>query len=182
MQYYESPAYGEWCKRIYGKDLKQMGMVTADELGLFYREVDLAPGSHILDIGCGPGYISAAVAEHFSSRVTGVDIDEGAVVSRGQMLPDDIRRFPPGLSQLLFVSQHGKDQLHDFLLCSNDSAYNSPGQALTSSGLFGNENNRYLDKNAMCLQGKESRVSRPDSNTVKAPYLLLIVYHLAVSF
>ena len=79
MQYYESPAYGEWCKRIYGKDLKQMGMITAGELELFYREVDLAPGSYILDIGCGPGYISADVAEHFRSHVTGIDIDKGSM-------------------------------------------------------------------------------------------------------
>ncbi len=79
MQYYESPAYGEWCKRIYGKDLKQMGMVTMDELELFYREVTLSPESLILDMGCGPGYISAAVAEHFRSHVTGIDIDEGAI-------------------------------------------------------------------------------------------------------
>lgn len=79
MQYYESPAYAEWCKRIYGKDLKQMGMVTMDELELFYREVDLPPGSHLLDMGCGPGYLSAAVGEHFRSQVTGIDIDEGII-------------------------------------------------------------------------------------------------------
>lgn len=79
MQYYESAVYGEWCKRIYGQDLKQMGMVTMDELELFYRKLDLAPQSHILDMGCGPGYISADVAEHFHSRVTGIDIDQGAI-------------------------------------------------------------------------------------------------------
>ncbi len=79
MQYYESSVYGEWCKRIYGKDLKQMGMVTMDELELFYREVGLSPESLILDMGCGPGYISDAVAEHFRSRVIGIDIDEGSI-------------------------------------------------------------------------------------------------------
>jgi ubiquinone/menaquinone biosynthesis C-methylase UbiE len=89
MQYYESPVYGEWCKRIYGKDLKQMGMVTMEELELFYREVDLAPESHILDIGCGPGYISAAVAEHFGSCVTGIDIDEGVISHARKTFSDD---------------------------------------------------------------------------------------------
>ncbi len=79
MQYYESMVYGEWCQRIYGKDLKQMGMVTMDELELFYREVDLSPASHILDIGCGSGYLSAAVAEHFHSLVRGIDIDEDII-------------------------------------------------------------------------------------------------------
>lgn len=79
MKYYESSVYGEWCKRIYGKDLKQMGMVTMDELELFYREVDLPPESRILDMGCGPGYFAAAVAEHFRSRAMGIDIDEGMI-------------------------------------------------------------------------------------------------------
>lgn len=79
MQYYESPIYGEWCKRVYGKDFKQMGMVTLDELELLFRELDVSPESNILDIGCGPGYLSAAVAEHFRSRVTGIDLDKGSI-------------------------------------------------------------------------------------------------------
>ncbi len=90
MQYYESSVYGEWCKRIYGKDLKQLGMVTMDELELFYREVDLLPDSHILDMGCGPGYISAAVAEHFRSHVIGIDIDEGVISHARETFSDDL--------------------------------------------------------------------------------------------
>ncbi|MCL2775414.1 MAG: hypothetical protein FWD71_19025 [Oscillospiraceae bacterium] len=31
-KYYESPTYGEWCRRVYGKDLKQLGCVTMEEL------------------------------------------------------------------------------------------------------------------------------------------------------
>ena len=89
MQYYESSVYGEWCKRIYGKVLKQMGMVTMDELELFYREVDVSPESQILDMGCGPGYISALVAEHFRSCVTGIDIDEGVISHARRTFSDD---------------------------------------------------------------------------------------------
>jgi cyclopropane fatty-acyl-phospholipid synthase-like methyltransferase len=79
IRYYESPAWGEWCKRVYGGDLKQIGMVTMDELALFFREVNVAPDSHILDMGCGPGYLSSAVAGHYSSLVTGIDVDEPAI-------------------------------------------------------------------------------------------------------
>lgn len=79
MEYYESPAYGEFCKQIYGSDLKQMGMVTHDELELFFREIDLPPHSHILDMGCGSGYMSAVVAERLNSHVTGIDIDEQTI-------------------------------------------------------------------------------------------------------
>lgn len=79
IRYYESPAWGEWCRRVYGIDLKQMGAVTKEELEVFFHEVSLLPDSHILDIGCGPGYISAEVAKHYISIVTGIDIDEYAI-------------------------------------------------------------------------------------------------------
>ena len=76
IRYYESPAWGEWCRRVYGIDLKQIGAVTKNELEVFFNEVSLFPDSHILDIGCGSGYISAFVAKHYDSIVTGIDIDE----------------------------------------------------------------------------------------------------------
>jgi ubiquinone/menaquinone biosynthesis C-methylase UbiE len=59
--------------------MKQMGMVTKDELDLLFREVKIPPDSHILDMGCGPGYITAAVAEHYKSHVTGIDIDSEVI-------------------------------------------------------------------------------------------------------
>jgi len=77
--YYESPAYGEWCRRVYGKDLKQLGCVTMSELEILYRAVELPPDSHILDIGCGNGYMSAEIAGHYKSRLTGIDFDEGSI-------------------------------------------------------------------------------------------------------
>jgi len=75
-KYYESPAFGEWCRRVYGKDLKQLGCVTMDELGILYHEVELLPDSHILDMGCGAGYVSAEIAAHYNSRLTAIDPDD----------------------------------------------------------------------------------------------------------
>lgn len=89
IRYYESPAWGEWCRRVYGIDLKQAGAVTKEEMELFFHEVDLLSGSHILDIGCGPGYISAAVAKHYSSIVTGIDIDEYAIAHANGVFSDN---------------------------------------------------------------------------------------------
>ena len=77
--YYESSAYGEWCRRVYGKDLKQLGCVTMNELEILYREVNLSPDSHILDIGCGTGHISVEIATHYNSHLTGIDFDEGSI-------------------------------------------------------------------------------------------------------
>ncbi len=89
IRYYESPAWGEWCRRVYGFDLKQIGAVTKDELEVFFHEVSLLPGSHILDIGCGPGYISAVVAKGYSSIVTGIDIDEYAIAHAKKIFSDN---------------------------------------------------------------------------------------------
>ena len=88
IRYYESPAWGEWCRRVYGFDLKQIGAVTKDELEVFFHEVSLLPGSHILDIGCGPGYISAVVAKAYSSIVTGIDIDKYAIAHTKKFFSD----------------------------------------------------------------------------------------------
>lgn len=41
MNFYENSAYGKWCEKVYGKDLKQSGMVTYDELQLMYEHIDL---------------------------------------------------------------------------------------------------------------------------------------------
>ncbi|MCL2775412.1 MAG: class I SAM-dependent methyltransferase [Oscillospiraceae bacterium] len=35
--------------------------------------------SHILDMGCGAGYIGAEIAEHYNARLTAVDFDEGSI-------------------------------------------------------------------------------------------------------
>jgi len=51
-----------------------------DELGILYREIELSPDSHILDMGCGAGYLSAEIANHYSSHLTGIDFDEGSII------------------------------------------------------------------------------------------------------
>lgn len=72
--FYDSPAYGEWCKRVFGRNLNQLGNVTIDELDLLCREVAIAPKSNVLDMGCGSGDIASYVAERLDSHVTGIDI------------------------------------------------------------------------------------------------------------
>jgi 2-polyprenyl-3-methyl-5-hydroxy-6-metoxy-1,4-benzoquinol methylase len=89
MQYFESQVFGEWCRCVYGADMKQLGMVTKSELELFFREVTLPSHSQILDIGCGPGYITAAVAKHYKSHVTGIDIDNDVIDHANRIFSDD---------------------------------------------------------------------------------------------
>lgn len=79
MKFYESPAYSEWCKRVYGFDLKRMGMVTMSELDLFFNKVRLPPIARILDVGCSVGYMSDYISKHYNTYVTGVDIDQDTI-------------------------------------------------------------------------------------------------------
>lgn len=79
MKYYESPVFGEWCKRVYGCDMKQQGVLTVYEMEMLFREVELPLHSAILDVGCGAGYITQAIAGHYKSNVIGIDIDNGVI-------------------------------------------------------------------------------------------------------
>lgn len=76
MDFYESSSYGRWCENVYGKDLKQTGMVTYEELRLFYNEITLPKNSYILDIGCGLGYLASDIADFYDSNVIGIDTNE----------------------------------------------------------------------------------------------------------
>ena len=47
------------------------------------------PISHVLDIGCGPGYISAFIARHYICTVTGIDIDKYAIAHAKKVFSDN---------------------------------------------------------------------------------------------
>ena len=79
MDFYNSPAYGKLCERIHGIDLKQMSMVTLSELELFLKEIQLPPGSKILDLGCSAGYFADYISKHYCSYVTGIDISKSRI-------------------------------------------------------------------------------------------------------
>ena len=79
MDFYESPAYSELCKRIYGIDLKQMSLVTMSELELFFKEIQLSPGSKILDLGCSAGHFADYISKRYNSHVTGIDITKNRI-------------------------------------------------------------------------------------------------------
>ncbi len=49
------------------------GLAATEEL---LAKIDLAPGTHVLDVGCGIGGPARYVAAHFGARVTGIDLTE----------------------------------------------------------------------------------------------------------
>lgn len=79
MDFYNSPAYGKLCERIHGIDLKQMSMVTLSELELFLKEIQVPPGSKILDLGCSVGHFADYISKRYCSYVTGIDISKDRI-------------------------------------------------------------------------------------------------------
>lgn len=79
MDFYNSPAYGKLCERIHGIDLKQMSMVTLSELELFLKEIQVPPGSKILDLGCSVGHFADYISKRYCSSVTGIDISKDRI-------------------------------------------------------------------------------------------------------
>ncbi len=64
------------------------------KLDLICRKLNLQPGQHILDIGCGWGNFAEHAAKHFGARVTGVTVskEQAEFASRRcEDLPVDIR-------------------------------------------------------------------------------------------
>lgn len=70
-------------REVYGEDLGQQGWRTIDEQNRIAEFLHAGPYSHILDVGCGSGGPSLALAERTGARVTGIDI-EAAAIAFGQ--------------------------------------------------------------------------------------------------
>lgn len=79
MDFYNSPAYGKLCERVHGIDLKQMSMVTLSELELFLKEIQVSPGSKILDLGCSVGHFADYISKRYCSYAIGVDISKSRI-------------------------------------------------------------------------------------------------------
>ena len=75
-----SPAYGEFCSRLYGLDLTQAGFSDMDQLALLLKVLALRPGEHVLELGCGSGRVAEWVASGSGATVLGVDYTPGAIV------------------------------------------------------------------------------------------------------
>jgi cyclopropane fatty-acyl-phospholipid synthase-like methyltransferase len=65
----------------YGDDVGQSGWATADELERFADWLELAPGSRLLDLGCGSGGPALRLAARTGAAVVGVDVLEEGVAT-----------------------------------------------------------------------------------------------------
>ncbi len=72
---YETDVYRQIRLATYGEDLGQTSWVTNEESREIPQMLDLAPGSCVLEIGCGSGRYAVQIAETAGCRVVGVDIN-----------------------------------------------------------------------------------------------------------
>ncbi len=59
---------GYWAQ---ARDLEQ---AQRDKLDMICRKLDLQPGEHLLDIGCGYGGLARHAAQHYGARVSGITV------------------------------------------------------------------------------------------------------------
>ncbi|MCL1820776.1 MAG: class I SAM-dependent methyltransferase, partial [Oscillospiraceae bacterium] len=74
-----SPTYGKVCKVAFGIDLKQLGMMTMNELDVLFAHSNFAKSQKILEVGCGAGHVAAYISQKTSTRFLCIDVDEKVI-------------------------------------------------------------------------------------------------------
>jgi SAM-dependent methyltransferase len=102
----------------YGEDLGQLGWRTLDEQAEITRLVREHSPSHLIDLACGSGGPSLAIAAATGCRLTAVDIEPGAIKEAGQRsitmgLADRSEFFTADCNQRLPFD----DQSFDIVVC-----------------------------------------------------------------
>ena len=85
---YASAAHSRLCERVFGKDLCQEGMVDMAALEDLLARLDLKPGDHLLDLGCGAGVIAEYISDQTGARVTGLDYATPAITAANERTED----------------------------------------------------------------------------------------------
>lgn len=85
---FASAAHSRLCERAFGKDLCQEGMVDMPALEDLVARLDLGPGKHLLDLGCGIGVITEYISDQTGARVTGLDYAAPAIAMANERTAD----------------------------------------------------------------------------------------------
>ncbi len=88
-----SAAHSRFCERVYGEDLCQEGQTDMAALGDLLAHLDLKPGDHLLDLGCGAGVIAEYISDQTGAKVTGLDYAVSAIAEAKQRTADKRARL-----------------------------------------------------------------------------------------
>ena len=90
---YASATHSRLCERVFGKDLCQEGMVDMVALEDLLARLELKPGDHLLDLGCGAGIIAEYISDQTGARVTGLDYAAPAIAAATERTADKRSRL-----------------------------------------------------------------------------------------
>jgi SAM-dependent methyltransferase len=86
--HYEDDVYRQIRAETYGKDLGQTSWVTTEESDEIPLALELAPGSYVLEIGCGSGRYALQVGATARCRVLGIDISSLGIDTANRLSAD----------------------------------------------------------------------------------------------
>jgi 2-polyprenyl-3-methyl-5-hydroxy-6-metoxy-1,4-benzoquinol methylase len=69
-----SPTYAQFSEAVYGRNLCQFNVVDEEQLQRLFSDLKLSSSHSVLDLGCGPGFVSEYISDTTGANVTGVDI------------------------------------------------------------------------------------------------------------
>ncbi|MFX0170736.1 MAG: class I SAM-dependent methyltransferase [Candidatus Hodarchaeota archaeon] len=74
-----SPAYGLFCERVFGKNLSQFNVLDMDQLESMLKTLNLNSSDIVLDLGCGIGKIADYISTKTGARIHGLDFAEQVI-------------------------------------------------------------------------------------------------------
>jgi len=83
-----SAAHSELCRRVFGEDLCQEGQTDMASLKDLLGLLDLKPGEHLLDLGCGAGVIAEYISDQWEVSVTALDYAAPAIAEANRRTGD----------------------------------------------------------------------------------------------
>lgn len=75
----KSNAHALFCERVYGKNLCQHGLADVFQLSKLLEVLRLTESDHVLDLGCGNGFITEFLQDQTQASFEGIDISEEAI-------------------------------------------------------------------------------------------------------
>lgn len=134
----DSSAHSEFCKRVYGIDLSQHGLIDIEELSILIDKLNILQAKNIADIGCGNGRITEYIAKKIPAEFTGFDISrEGIESAIIRTKGNTSLRFKEGnLNNLAFNHKYDAILFLDTLYYADDlkSSIQASMDGLTENG------------------------------------------------
>ncbi len=75
----DSKAHSELCRKVYGQDFCQHGMLDMNQLDRLIAVSRLNKDTRVLELGSGTGFITEYISDMTQCRITGIDISVEAV-------------------------------------------------------------------------------------------------------